>query len=146
MDGKQARRTGNSSPLGLLFDHGADSLNTILLALSACSIMQVGPTWYFAAFVVSMAIGFYFATLEVYYVGKLDLPVINAVSDGCVLVFAICILSAITGSYICHKRVGSSMWRTIAIGGVTRGQLILSLATIVSLPVVLMKYSPPVRV
>jgi len=24
MDGKQARRTGNSSPLGLLFDHGCD--------------------------------------------------------------------------------------------------------------------------
>jgi len=25
MDGKQARRTGNSSPLGLLFDHGLDA-------------------------------------------------------------------------------------------------------------------------
>jgi len=25
MDGKQARKTGNSSPLGLLFDHGCDS-------------------------------------------------------------------------------------------------------------------------
>jgi ethanolaminephosphotransferase len=24
MDGKQARRTGNSSPLGLIFDHGCD--------------------------------------------------------------------------------------------------------------------------
>ena len=27
MDGKQARRTGNSSPLGLLFDHGCDAFN-----------------------------------------------------------------------------------------------------------------------
>jgi ethanolaminephosphotransferase len=25
MDGKQARRTGNSSPLGMLFDHGCDA-------------------------------------------------------------------------------------------------------------------------
>lgn len=25
MDGKQARRTGNSSPLGLIFDHGCDA-------------------------------------------------------------------------------------------------------------------------
>lgn len=25
LDGKQARRTGNSSPLGLLFDHGCDA-------------------------------------------------------------------------------------------------------------------------
>lgn len=27
MDGKQARRTGNSSPLGLLFDHGCDAFS-----------------------------------------------------------------------------------------------------------------------
>ena len=26
MDGKQARRTGNSSPLGLIFDHGCDAV------------------------------------------------------------------------------------------------------------------------
>jgi ethanolaminephosphotransferase len=29
MDGKQARRTGSSSPLGLLFDHGCDAINSI---------------------------------------------------------------------------------------------------------------------
>ena len=28
MDGKQARRTGNSSPLGLIFDHGCDAFST----------------------------------------------------------------------------------------------------------------------
>jgi len=27
MDGKQARRTGNSGPLGLLFDHGCDAFS-----------------------------------------------------------------------------------------------------------------------
>ena len=31
IDGKQARRTGTSSPLGELFDHGCDSLSTGLL-------------------------------------------------------------------------------------------------------------------
>lgn len=33
MDGKQARKTGNSSPLGLLFDHGCDSFTTALLTI-----------------------------------------------------------------------------------------------------------------
>ena len=33
MDGKQARRTGNSSPLGLMFDHGCDAFTTVLQAL-----------------------------------------------------------------------------------------------------------------
>lgn len=28
IDGKQARRTGTSSPLGELFDHGCDSIST----------------------------------------------------------------------------------------------------------------------
>lgn len=34
-DGKQARKTGNSSPLGLLFDHGCDALNVVV---SACTL------------------------------------------------------------------------------------------------------------
>jgi ethanolaminephosphotransferase len=30
MDGKQARRTGSSSPLGMLFDHGIDCFTSLL--------------------------------------------------------------------------------------------------------------------
>ena len=33
MDGKQARKTGNGSPLGLLFDHGCDSVSMGLQSL-----------------------------------------------------------------------------------------------------------------
>ena len=33
MDGKQARKTGNSSPLGLLFDHGCDAFSAALVTL-----------------------------------------------------------------------------------------------------------------
>ena len=33
IDGKQARRTGTSSPLGELFDHGCDALNCTVLKL-----------------------------------------------------------------------------------------------------------------
>lgn len=39
LDGKQARRTGTSSPLGQLFDHGCDALSVnLLLANIACSL------------------------------------------------------------------------------------------------------------
>jgi phosphatidylglycerophosphate synthase len=34
LDGRQARRTGSSSPLGLLFDHGVDALNVTLSTLA----------------------------------------------------------------------------------------------------------------
>jgi ethanolaminephosphotransferase len=33
LDGKQARRTKSSSPLGLLFDHGCDALNCTVATL-----------------------------------------------------------------------------------------------------------------
>lgn len=38
MDGKQARRTGNSSPLGLLFDHGCDAftMGFVTMVIAKC--------------------------------------------------------------------------------------------------------------
>ena len=44
IDGKQARRTNSSSPLGQLFDHGCDAFGTTLLILTACQAMKIGPT------------------------------------------------------------------------------------------------------
>jgi len=42
LDGRQARRTGNSSPLGLLFDHGVDALNCTFASLLLATVYQVG--------------------------------------------------------------------------------------------------------
>ncbi len=36
-DGKQARRTKTSGPLGELFDHGLDSLQTLLMPIGVYS-------------------------------------------------------------------------------------------------------------
>ncbi len=41
LDGKQARRTGTSSPLGLIFDHGIDALVVTVGGLSLSAIFQV---------------------------------------------------------------------------------------------------------
>lgn len=42
MDGKQARRTGNSSPLGLLFDHGCDIFGMGMQTIIYLIIAKVG--------------------------------------------------------------------------------------------------------
>jgi ethanolaminephosphotransferase len=42
LDGKQARRTGTSSPLGMMFDHGCDALTTFLLSLTLGTIIGIG--------------------------------------------------------------------------------------------------------
>lgn len=36
IDGKQARRTGTSGPLGELFDHGCDAINMMVSGLKRC--------------------------------------------------------------------------------------------------------------
>jgi hypothetical protein len=42
IDGKQARRTGTSSPLGQLFDHGCDALNTVFICTVLAAAWQLG--------------------------------------------------------------------------------------------------------
>jgi ethanolaminephosphotransferase len=45
-DGKQARKTGNSSPLGLLFDHGCDALNVVISACTFASTIKLGASYW----------------------------------------------------------------------------------------------------
>jgi len=42
MDGKQARKTGNSSPLGLIFDHGCDAFGIGIQAMMFCKCGLIG--------------------------------------------------------------------------------------------------------
>jgi ethanolaminephosphotransferase len=42
MDGKHARATKNSTPLGQLFDHGCDALSCPMMVLSLMSCLQLG--------------------------------------------------------------------------------------------------------
>jgi ethanolaminephosphotransferase len=66
MDGKQARKIGASSPLGLLFDHGCDSLNTGILLIPVAS--YVGGGWGLSMICVltTTFAAFYFPTWEEY--------------------------------------------------------------------------------
>eukprot|EP01129_Flabellula_baltica_P015936 TRINITY_DN828_c0_g1_i1.p1 TRINITY_DN828_c0_g1~~TRINITY_DN828_c0_g1_i1.p1 ORF type:complete len:234 (+),score=35.84 TRINITY_DN828_c0_g1_i1:24-725(+) len=77
LDGKQARRTGTSSPLGELFDHGCDAVTTVLLAVVNNLVMRVEYGWlfYFTIFIVMVA--FYTAQWEYYFTGNLALGYIN---------------------------------------------------------------------
>jgi ethanolaminephosphotransferase len=45
VDGSQARRTRQSGPLGELFDHGVDAVNTTLEVLLFSAAMNLGQGW-----------------------------------------------------------------------------------------------------
>lgn len=47
MDGKQARKTGNTSTLGSLFDHGCDVTNLILSATTILELAGISGVDYY---------------------------------------------------------------------------------------------------
>jgi ethanolaminephosphotransferase len=85
MDGKQAVKTGNATPLGLLFDHGCDAINSIIGSANWIIAMGLVPTdqllWCFAMTMGPFCM-FYIATWEEYYTGELILPIVNGPNEG----------------------------------------------------------------
>jgi phosphatidylglycerophosphate synthase len=70
VDGKQARRTKSSSPLGQLFDHGCDSFSITFIILA---IGQAGKLDVFVMFVLFLACqtGFWYSNWTEYNTGVL---------------------------------------------------------------------------
>ena len=52
IDGKQARRTNSSSPLGQLFDHGCDSFSMSFFVLGVCQAARLESNDIFLVFMV----------------------------------------------------------------------------------------------
>eukprot|EP00238_Polyblepharides_amylifera_P008912 CAMPEP_0196582080 /NCGR_PEP_ID=MMETSP1081-20130531/37387_1 /TAXON_ID=36882 /ORGANISM="Pyramimonas amylifera, Strain CCMP720" /LENGTH=336 /DNA_ID=CAMNT_0041902555 /DNA_START=220 /DNA_END=1227 /DNA_ORIENTATION=+ len=71
IDGKQARRTGASSPLGQLFDHGCDAFSVTLMAQMLASALDLGPTWMPGHFFCASAVMFWMSTVVEYHTGTL---------------------------------------------------------------------------
>ena len=82
MDGKQARRTGNSSPLGLLFDHGLDTLNVAICCVCLAAILQSGVGGVLALVWICGMLGMYFSAWEQWCTGEFSLPAINGPNEG----------------------------------------------------------------
>ena len=134
MDGKQARKTQNSSPLGLIFDHGCDAFSTGLQALLALRTLQVGNNFLSYATVVMAMAAFHFTTLEEYYVGTLCLPVCNAVSDGSLLIILLFLVTGFTGNWIWTVHVVDGTWLNIeGIEELTLGQVVVIVMSVMSL-------------
>jgi ethanolaminephosphotransferase len=71
MDGKQARRTGQSSPLGQLFDHGFDCICVVAHLAAASTFLACGRTGLFFVLQGVLQFSFFMAQWEEYYTGVL---------------------------------------------------------------------------
>ncbi|XP_054722495.1 cholinephosphotransferase 1-like [Uloborus diversus] len=107
LDGKQARRTGTSSPLGELFDHGCDSLSTVFVSLGVCIAVQLGtfPYWMFFQCFTAMTL-FYVAHWQTYVSGTLRFGRFD-VTEAQYTVMLIHLISALFGPPIWATRIAS---------------------------------------
>lgn len=110
IDGKQARRTNSSSPLGELFDHGLDSSIVSLMAIGIFSIFGISEntalSWEIVILFIVVLFGFYVAHWEKYTTSILYLPWAYDVSQ----IF-------LSGSYLLTFIYGPEMWRSEVLDG-----------------------------
>jgi len=95
IDGKQARRTKTSSPLGELFDHGCDSLSTVFVSIASCCAVRLGmyPGWMLFQCLCASTL-FYCAHWQTYVSGTLTFGTID-VTEGQIVVMVVMLLSSV---------------------------------------------------
>ena len=105
VDGKQARRTGTSSGLGELFDHGIDSLNCTLASLCETAAMGLGTSraGIFTALIPCLPM--FFSTWETYHTHTLYLGFFNGPTEGLIIACTIMILSGYYGPQIWTQKI-----------------------------------------
>ena len=106
LDGKQARRTNSSSPLGQLFDHGCDALNVTLSGMSTIATCQMKPgSIAMSLLFVHGHLLLFAATLEEYHTGAMVLREVNGPNEGLLGLVAFQLLTGILGPDIWSKHV-----------------------------------------
>ncbi|KAI1198303.1 CDP-alcohol phosphatidyltransferase [Nemania serpens] len=102
VDGSQARRTRQSGPLGELFDHGVDALNTSLETLIFAASQNMGQSWFTVVSVFASLCTFYVQTWEEYHTKTLTLGIINGPVEGILALVSVYALTGYMG--------GASFW------------------------------------
>lgn len=97
VDGSQARRTKQSGPLGELFDHGVDAINTSLEVLIFAASQNMGQSWQTVATLFASLLTFYVQTWETYHTKTLTLGVINGPVEGVLAIICVFLFTGFVG-------------------------------------------------
>ncbi|EWM27687.1 cdp-ethanolamine:dag ethanolamine phosphotransferase [Nannochloropsis gaditana] len=132
IDGKQARRTGTSSPLGELFDHGCDALNAVFIFTVLAATWRLGDhPWLMLTVLFNIFFAFFMGQWEEYHTG---LMMTNngyiGVTEGQIVQIIILLVTATFGASFWDKpvlRLGvheGAMVVTVKAVGLTWGCLL----------------------
>ncbi|CAD6977284.1 unnamed protein product [Tilletia controversa] len=97
IDGKQARRTGMAGPLGELFDHGCDAINTTLECILISSALNLGRSYWTLASIIATLSNFYLTTWEEFHTGTLFLSAFSGPVEGILMIVAVYVITAVAG-------------------------------------------------
>jgi len=98
VDGKHARTTKCSSPLGQLFDHGCDSFSMTFVILTVCQTVRLGPTIELLFFSGLLQFAFFCANWSEYHSGVLTTSVAYfGVTEGELVICASLVIAGIFG-------------------------------------------------
>lgn len=109
IDGKQARRTGTSSPLGELFDHGLDALNCTVGSVALIGALGLGGSWRSLLVLFTAMTPFWYATWEEYQTGTMNLGPINGPSEGLFAVQLMYLVAAVFGPAVYKHKVHETL-------------------------------------
>jgi len=130
VDGKHARRTKSSSPLGQLFDHGCDSFSVTFLMLSLCQSLRLGPTTELIWFFNLIQTAFFSANWGEYHTGVLQTNVSYfGVTEGENMVAGAIILCGIFG----HDFFDTTFLQMLSAAGVDVSQISSSFSWVLNI-------------
>ena len=89
LDGRQARRTGMSSPLGQFFDHGCDAITGVFEIIKSAAVLNLGANWTLFAYAILTGIGFVLASYEEYTTHRFYLGYFNAPDEGLLILMIV---------------------------------------------------------
>jgi ethanolaminephosphotransferase len=112
VDGSQARRTRQSGPLGELFDHGVDAVNTSLEVLIFAASQNLGMGWKTVMTLFGALLTFYVQTWDEYHTHTLTLGIVSGPVEG---ILTMCLMYAFTAYVGGGSFWQQSMLRTLGI-------------------------------
>ncbi|CAE6433034.1 unnamed protein product [Rhizoctonia solani] len=119
VDGRQARKTGTSSALGHVFDHGIDTLNCPLGGLVQVASLGLGHSVNGAFFILIGCVPMWLSTWEEYYTGTLYLGYINGPTEGILIAIGVHLISALFGPHVWHITIDLSGYSSLVSRPVT---------------------------
>ena len=110
-----------AGPLGELFDHGCDALNTTLEVILSAAALNIGRGWWLILSQIATLANFYLSTWEEYHTGTLYLSVFSGPVEGIIIIVGLYIVTGIYGPHIWTTSLESYIGVSLQINEVFMG-------------------------